>query len=221
MKRNTALRAFVAAGLIGGIATALPAHAETEVEALQIVPPASTTPDIAPVHEISAPVHAINPQTWGFIKRTEDLRGETRRESSSEAERFTLKGDVFFDIDKATLTSEAEEKLGEIVEELREVEIANIEVGGHTDTVRSHAHNDKLSKDRAETVADFLRDRLDDVDITAEGYGKRQLAAPEEGSEEEIKTARSRNRRVEITVTFRDEGDQGEQSVLDEQSGQG
>src|SRR5690625_207457 len=218
MKRHTALRALLAAGLIGAVATALPAHADSEEEALWIVPPASTTPDIAPVHEFSAPVHSISPQTWGLIKRTEDLRGETRRESSSEAERFTLKGDVFFEIDEATLTYEAEDKLDEIVEELHEVDIADIEVGGHTDTVRSHAHNDQLSEDRAETVADFLRNRLDDVDITAKGYGKRELAAPEEGSEEEIEEARSRNRRVEITVTFRDEGGQGD---LDEQSGQG
>lgn len=217
MKRHTALRVLVTAGLIAGIATGLPAHADTDEEALRIVPPASTTPDIAPVQGFFAPVHSIAPQTWGLIKRTEDLRGETRREASSEAERFTLKGDVFFDIDEATLTSEAEDKLGEIAEELREMEIAKIDVGGHTDTVRSHAHNDELSEARAGTVADFLRDRLDDVDITAKGYGKRELAAPEEGSEEEIKEARSRNRRVEITVTFRDEGGQGD---LDEQSGQ-
>lgn len=215
MTHHSALRALVAAGLICGIAAGVPAHADTDEEALRIVPPASITPDIAPVHEVSAPVHPVTAQTWGIIKRTEDLRGETRREATTYAERFTLNGDVFFEIDEATLTAAAEEKLGEIVEELREVEIADIEVDGHTDTVRSHAHNDKLSKDRAGTVADFLRDRLDAVDITARGYGKRQLAAPEEGSEEEIKKARSRNRRVEITVAFRDQGD------LDEQNGQG
>src|SRR5690625_5825835 len=84
MKRHTALRVLVTAGLIAGIATGLPAHADTDEEALRIVPPASTTPDIAPVQGFSAPVHSIAPQTWGLIKRTEDLRGETRREARSE-----------------------------------------------------------------------------------------------------------------------------------------
>ena len=58
-----------------------------------------TTPDIAPVHEISAPVTRSSPDL-GLHQSTEDLRGRLRRESSSEAERFTLKGDVFFDIDR-------------------------------------------------------------------------------------------------------------------------
>src|SRR5690625_7601417 len=102
MKRHTALRALLAAGLIGAVATALPAHADIEEEALWIVPPASTTPDIAPVHEFSAPVHSIAPQTSALIKRTDDLRGETRREPSSEADRFTRKGAGIFQIEEAT-----------------------------------------------------------------------------------------------------------------------
>lgn len=205
MKRKAAISALVAAGLVIGV----PAHADTEEDALRIAPPASTTPDIAPVHRVTAPVYEVVAQPRGIIKRSEDLLGGTRRAATEDAERFTLEGDVFFDIDKATLTSKAKDKLDEIVEELREVEIAEIEVGGHTDTVGSDAHNNKLSEDRAEAVAKFLREGLDDVDITSEGYGKRHLAAPEEGSEEEIKEARSRNRRVEITVTYLGQGEQG------------
>lgn len=207
MTPNPAPGAILAALLAAGLVVAAPAHADSEDDALHGVPPASSTPYIAPVHEITAPVNEVVAPVWGIIERWEDLSGDTRRDSSSQAERFTLKGDVFFDIDKAELTSTAEEKLAEIIEELREVDISEIEVGGHTDTVDSDEHNDKLSEDRAETVAEFLREELDDVDITAEGYGKRQLAAPEEGTDEEIDEARSRNRRVEITVTYRGEGD--------------
>lgn len=198
MTPNRVFRIAVTAGVAGSLLVGLPAHADTDEDGLLGVPPASTTPDIAPVLQIVPNVSSI-------IKRVEDLEGETRRESSTEAERFTLKGDVFFDVDKASLTSDAEEKLADIVEELAGVEIESIEVGGHTDTVDSHDHNDKLSEDRAKTVADFLREDLDDVDITAKGYGKRQLAAPEEGNPEEVEEARAKNRRVEIDVKFLEE----------------
>jgi len=201
MKPNTTFRTLLALGVASGILASAPAYADDDDEGLRAVPPASTSLDIPRVYQMV-------PSSWGMIKRTEDLLGETRRDATNEAERFTLKGDVFFDVDKATLTSDAEEKLEDIAEELGEVDIEQIEVGGHTDTVDSHAHNDKLSEERAESVASFLRDRLDDVDITATGYGKRQLAAPEEGSDDEIDEARSRNRRVEIDVKYLDEGTQ-------------
>lgn len=197
MNRNTLLRSLLTAGLLTGVVATTPAFAETEEPSLHATPPASTSPSFAPVYSATAP-------TWGIIKRTEDLLGETRQESSKDSERFTLKGDVFFDVDKATLTSDAKKKLKEIGEELEGTEIQEVEVGGHTDSVDTDAHNDKLSEDRAKAVAKFLEDYFDNVDITATGHGKRQLAMAEEGTDEEIEEARSRNRRVEIDVKFLD-----------------
>lgn len=203
MKRPTALAAALALAVV---ISATPAGAGTADgdRTLQAKPPASTAADVAPVLELYAPVHDIDPQTFGIIKRSADLAGETRHDASEKGERFTLKGDVFFDIDKATLTATAKDRLTDIVDELTGVDIAEIVVGGHTDTVGTDAHNAGLSQDRADTVADFLREGLDDVDITAEGFGPHHLLVPEEGSEEEILDARSRNRRVEITVTYLD-----------------
>lgn len=196
-------RLAIAGALIGGLALGAPAQADTgEADPLRAVPPASTTAEIAPVSKLSATVYEVVPRVWGIIQRSENLAGDTWREASDEAERFTLKGDVFFEIDESDLTPRAEEELETIVEELAGVAIAGVEVGGHTDTVGTDAHNDRLSTDRAETVASLLQDNFDEVEVTAEGYGRHRLLAAEEGSEDDVQEARSRNRRVEITVTY-------------------
>ncbi len=164
---------------------------------LTAVPPASLSADIAPVLDIVAP-------TWGLIARTGDLAGNLQRDRAESSERFTLKGDVFFDIDKATLTKKARQELDKIATELGDVELAEIQIDGHTDSVGTSSHNTKLSQNRAESVADYLRDDLDTVEISTKGYGFKRLLVAEEGTDKEIKDARSRNRRVEITVTYRD-----------------
>ena len=71
-----------------------------------------------------------------------------------------------------------------------------VQVGGHTDSISSDAYNLRLSRERAESVVDYLvgmgidRDRLEPV-----GYGERRPLASN-GTE----TGRALNRRVEFTV---------------------
>ena len=71
-----------------------------------------------------------------------------------------------------------------------------IEIGGHTDSVDSEAHNLELSSKRAAAVSDYLQaagiasDRLE-----SEGYGERRPVASNDDEE-----GRQLNRRVEFTI---------------------
>lgn len=184
---------------------ASPAIADDAEEGrLTAVPPASLSADVTPVLDIVAPASPAITQTWGLIARTGDLAGNLQRDRAESSERFTLKGDVFFDIDEATLTKKARQELDKIATELGDVELAEIQIDGHTDTVGSSSHNAKLSQNRAESVADYLGEDLKTVEMSTNGYGFKRLLVAEGGTAEEIKDARSRNRRVEITVTYRD-----------------
>src|SRR5262249_34733162 len=78
-----------------------------------------------------------------------------------------------------------------------------IEVGGHTDSRGSAVANRKLSEGRAQAVADYLLWRypqISSAQLRVKGYG-------EDGPVPSHSTAAgmARNRRVEVTVTNREE----------------
>ncbi len=87
--------------------------------------------------------------------------------------------------------------LNKIVEAVRRFPNANIVVSGHTDSTGSAELNLQLSKDRAQTVANFLSQvgNIDPSRITSNGYGKEKPVASNESAE-----GRAENRRVEILI---------------------
>ncbi len=103
---------------------------------------------------------------------------------------------IFFDFNKATLRSESIAELERVARLMNDTPSLKIEISGHTDNIGSASYNQKLSRERAKAVVDYLLSQ----DISAgrlvyEGYGMDQPIA-------DNKTAggRQQNRRTEFKV---------------------
>jgi outer membrane protein OmpA-like peptidoglycan-associated protein len=103
---------------------------------------------------------------------------------------------VFFDWDRADLTSRAREIIGEAASNSRRVQSTRIEVAGHADRSGTPQYNQRLSQRRAEAVANELVNRgIGRNEITVTAFGEsRPLVATADGVRE------PQNRRVEIVL---------------------
>ena len=63
---------------------------------------------------------------------------------------------VFFDFDSFALTGKAKTKLDEMATLLNKFPSINVEITGHTDAIGSFEYNQRLSLNRANSVADYL-----------------------------------------------------------------
>ncbi len=81
---------------------------------------------------------------------------------------------IFFDFDKATLRPESKAELDRVAKYLTKYPKMTIEISGHTDDKGTPKYNKKLSKQRAQTVIDYLADThsIDKKRLTAAGYGE-------------------------------------------------
>jgi len=71
-----------------------------------------------------------------------------------------------------------------------------IEINGHTDNVGGDEYNMQLSKDRAQSVADYLEKHGTDAKrIHVQGFGKTMPVADNDTEE-----GRKKNRRVEFVI---------------------
>lgn len=116
---------------------------------------------------------------------------------------ITLNGAVLFEFGKSKLMSIAEDRLRTVAEAIKsQDENRKIVIEGHTDAVGADAANEKLSKDRAESVRQFLiSEGIPAERVTAVGKGEQQPVATNDTPE-----GRANNRRVEIVL--RDNGSQ-------------
>ncbi|PLP58964.1 OmpA family protein [Mesorhizobium loti] len=81
--------------------------------------------------------------------------------------RIAMTGDVLFDFDKADIRPAAEPTLADIARLIASIPKGTIGVEGHTDSKGSARYNNKLSLERASTVANWL---------VAHGADKQRLA---------------------------------------------
>ena len=109
---------------------------------------------------------------------------------------------IFFDFDKATLRKTSNVELKNIFNLLTKYPNMVIEIGAYTDSKGTNAYNEKLSKDRADAVVNFLiekgivKDRL-----VANSYGETMPAAPNENADgSDSPEGRQLNRRVELKI---------------------
>lgn len=108
-------------------------------------------------------------------------------------QKMVLEG-VNFEFDKATLRQTDLAIIDKDVAELDKWGNVNIEVAGHTDSIGSDQYNMKLSRERAETVRDYLISKGIAADrLTAKGYGESQPIA-----DNATPDGRFQNRRVEL-----------------------
>ncbi|WP_346209586.1 porin OmpA [Aeromonas salmonicida] len=119
---------------------------------------------------------------------------------------FTLSSDVLFDFNKATLKPEGGQALDTLYGEIEAARPTDgvATVIGYTDRIGSDAYNQRLSEQRAQTVADYLVGKgLPAGKVNVEGRGK---GSPVTGdsctskSKHELIVCLAPDRRVEVKV---------------------
>ncbi len=103
---------------------------------------------------------------------------------------------VFFDLNKYLLKPESRPELNRIVKYLQDHPSFEIEVAGHTDNTGNNGINEKLSFDRASSVAGYLIENgLRKERLQVNGYGKTKPIA-----NNDTEQGRAQNRRVEFIL---------------------
>lgn len=105
-------------------------------------------------------------------------------------------GDILFDFDSYAVRKDMRERLARVADVLKQkYPDREIIVEGHTDNRGTRAHNDRLSVNRARTVAEFLKARGGNDRLSYRGLGAGSPIAGNDTPE-----GRQRNRRVEIII---------------------
>jgi outer membrane protein OmpA-like peptidoglycan-associated protein len=104
---------------------------------------------------------------------------------------------ILFGFDKSSLSSEAKKNLDKLAVVLKNNPDTNIEIQGHTDSKGTVAYNQKLSEQRANSVASYLlNDGIHKSRLSTKSFGEmlpKYVNDTEEG--------RNKNRRVEFLIT--------------------
>ena len=109
---------------------------------------------------------------------------------------LNLPDGITFDFNKSTLKPQFYGALNGVASTLAEYNQTMIEVVGHTDSIGSDAVNNRISRERAEAVANYLRGQgVQSARIETLGAGKRYPVA-----DNNTEAGRAANRRVEIRV---------------------
>ena len=110
---------------------------------------------------------------------------------------ITLDSGVLFDVNKydVRVHPEAEEVLKNLAIVLKEMDVKNFEIDGHTDSDGSDEYNQVLSEKRANSVKNFLVSQGVTAEITTKGYGESKPVASNDTAE-----GKQKNRRVEIII---------------------
>jgi outer membrane protein OmpA-like peptidoglycan-associated protein len=132
-------------------------------------------------------------------KQEQELRQiegvEVSRPSEGEIA-VRLTNDILFDTDSSALRGASRSTLNELAQNFRQYPDNRLIVEGHTDSTGTSAHNQRLSEQRASSVADYLIDQgVSAGAITVYGFGE---ARPKDSNESV--EGRQRNRRVEIHI---------------------
>lgn len=109
---------------------------------------------------------------------------------------------IYYDLDKATIRSDAKIELDELVFTLQEHPSIHIELSSHTDSRGDDAYNMALSQRRAEAVVSYLTEQgVDSTRLSAKGYGETKLKNECGNGVECPEWAHQYNRRTEFKVT--------------------
>lgn len=112
-----------------------------------------------------------------------------------------LKKGIQFEFNSAKLTQSSYETLDAIIDLLKQIPQANLEVQGHTDIMGTEDYNQRLSEDRAYSVTKYFISKGIAADrLRAKGFGTRKPLADNETDE-----GRAQNRRVEL-IPFEKKG---------------
>ena len=134
-----------------------------------------------------------------YADRLYYTKSETSVETLSEKKIKGVKvGNIYFDYDKFELKSQEKEELNQLGKFLQANPQAFVAVQGFTDNRGTPEYNMKLSRERAEAVADYLvkNFKLDSGRVTTMWYGEGNPVVSNDNAGE-----RWKNRRVEIAAS--------------------
>ncbi len=122
-------------------------------------------------------------------------------ERVGEGIRVVFDTGLLFTTGSSTLTSNSRYNIQKLANILNKYEDTNIVIEGHTDSEGSESYNQRLSEQRAESVASLLRAyNVSGMRISTVGYGETRPVASNETVE-----GRRLNRRVEVLIYANDE----------------
>ena len=128
-----------------------------------------------------------------------DIQG-AKIERIGEGIKITFDSGLLFNIDKATLNDRSRTELAKLAVILNKYEDTSILLEGHTDSTGTAEHNLELSRQRAQSVSNYLAEQQVMVTrFTIMGYGKSQPIA-----DNKTVDGRTQNRRVEVAIYAND-----------------
>jgi outer membrane protein OmpA-like peptidoglycan-associated protein len=103
-------------------------------------------------------------------------------------------------VDKATLRQQSQDNLTTLAKILNKYPDTNVLLEGHTDATGSDEHNLDLSRQRAQSVSNYLSNQqVLATRFTIMGYGEEQPIATNDTDD-----GRQENRRVEVAIYAND-----------------
>ncbi len=145
---------------------------------------------------IVAAVEVVKPQPKVEKPKTKKINGLLKKDLT-QGQKLKIEN-LLFPADKSTINRTSFKALDEVYEFLEENNNIMIEIGGHTNGNPgiSHEYCDKLSSQRARSVAEYLIEKgLSQDRLKIKGYGKRDPIATNE-----TKAGKLKNQRVEIKI---------------------
>lgn len=142
-----------------------------------------------------AQVRELAPQVRDLTPRIVDLRPKASGAS------LTVGTDVLFAFDSATLSSDAEAVLGQVVQRLHTARAGTVTIAGHTDSIGTPQYNLGLSLRRARSVQAYLQAHVGNpaLHYRATGKGEANPVAPNTLPDgQDNADGRRQNRRVVI-----------------------
>lgn len=148
--------------------------------------PPDRTPAVLPILDVRARV-------LGLTLPTANLDGSL---TDFDGRHFRLDADLLFRFDRAELTPKADAVIAQLTQRLRAANARWVRIDGHTDSVGGTAYNLRLSRARAQAVADRLSDEFgSQVRLRVRGHGEDDPVASNESEQ-----GRALNRRVTVVV---------------------
>ena len=121
-----------------------------------------------------------------------------------QLERVSLDAETYFAFDKATLKPGAVDKLDRLIDEIKASDgVDRILITGHADRIGATDYNQTLSERRAESVRDYLTDRIGSAErIEVSGRGESQpIAACPNLTGDRLIACLAPNRRVDVDAS--------------------
>lgn len=186
--------------LVDNLSDIVPVPCDKETEPLAVVEKPKKEKIEKPKENepVVAVVPPKNNQPQGGVKepvKKEKIIKELESSSAKDGKVIKLQR-LVFKMDQAEINSDSHDELDEIVEYLKANPGYKVEIRGHTNDRCDDVFCNKLSKERAQSVANYLREQgVPSEKLESVGYGKTKPIASNKYS-----AGRKKNQRVEIKL---------------------